>query len=209
MTNKFAEQKIYADSNMFKFFLIFLTIATLKTQAQNRSLAYYLDSAVQKSPLIADLNNQQLLNTLDSLQIIAANKYQVNGTGSAIYAPVIHGYGYDEAISNGGNYTALVIVSKPFISKQNLGLQFNALRFISDSIRLNSKLAEADIIRNIATQYITAYGNQLILHFNEDITSVLKKEEVLLKKLTEQKEFEHIAIGVYLLFSKLIGQLFL
>lgn len=174
---------------MLKVFVVIFTLATLSTYSQNRTLDYYLNAAIQKSPLLSEYNDQQLLNTIDSLQIIAANRYQLNGAGSAIYAPIIHGYGYDEAISNGGNYSALLILSKPFITKQNLGLQFNALRFISDSIRVNRKLAEADIVRNITTQYITAYGNLLILRFNEDITSILKKEEVLLKKLTEQSVY--------------------
>lgn len=172
-----------------RLLIVFIFLCANISVAQEKDLDYYIRTALSNSPLLSDLQNQFLLNTIDSLQIIAANKYQVNGAGSAIYAPIIHGYGYDEVISNGGNYSALVIVSKPFISKQNLGLQFNALRFISDSIRVNRKLAEADIIRNIATQYITAYGNQLILRFNEDITSVLKKEEVLLKKLTEQSVY--------------------
>jgi len=164
-------------------------LVQLVTNAQQKTLPYYLDSALQNSPLLYDYQNQILLNRLDSLRIIAANKVQVTGAGNAIYAPVINGFGYDKAISNGGNYSALITANKPITSKSNLTLQFDALRFLSDSLRINARLTEADIKRSIAIQYITAYGNMMILKFNEEINSVLQKEEVLLKKLTEQSVY--------------------
>ncbi len=174
---------------MKKLLTVLIFLAGKLAYGQQNTLYYYINYANSNSPLLQDYNDQQLLNTLDSLLIVSANKYQLTGAGSAIYAPIIHGFGYDEVISNGGTYSALVILSKPVFNKNNLGLQFNALRFVSDSIRISRRLAEADIVRAIATQYITAYGNLLLLRFNEEITSVLKKEDVLLNKLTEQSVY--------------------
>jgi outer membrane protein TolC len=172
-------------------FVAFITasVACTKAIAQTATLNDYVDSALAKSPLLYDYQNQILLNTIDSLRIRAANKVQVTGSGNAMYPPTINGYGYDQAITNGGNFSALITANKSIISRRNLALQFDALRFVSDSLRINSRLTQLDISRSIAIQYITAYGTLLVLQFNEEIADLLRKEDVLLRKLTEKSVY--------------------
>jgi hypothetical protein len=52
------------------------------------------------------------------------------------------------------------------------------------------KLSEQDIVRTITEQYITAYGDMLTMDFNKDVYDLLTKEEIILKKLTQQSVYK-------------------
>ena len=92
--------------------------------AQQKTLDDYLQVAVKNSPLLKDLNNQILSAQLDSVRIKAGLKPQVSAGSAGLYAPVIHGYGYSQAITNGQTLDALLSVNKSFIS--------NYSRFLND-----------------------------------------------------------------------------
>ncbi len=62
--------------------------------------------------------NQIQLNTVDSLILTAQRKPQVNGLGLVMIAPVLNGWGYDEAITNGGAYSAMVAASQNIFTKK-------------------------------------------------------------------------------------------
>ena len=76
------------------------------------NLDFYLGRALQNSPLLKDYQNQVLLGQIDSQLVRASYQPQVNGNSTNLYAPTIHGWGYDQAISNGGNFTTVVAVNK-------------------------------------------------------------------------------------------------
>jgi outer membrane protein TolC len=165
--------------------LLLLLFPFLFCYSQQNKLQYYLDNALQNSPLINDYKNQLQINTFDSLLIRAGLKPQVNFTSTNSYAPVIKGYGYDGAITNGTNISALFGVNKQFVNKKNLGAQLDNLNLISRSIYNNVKITEQDLKRSIINQYISAYGTLLQVNFGNEIKSLLSKEEIILKKLTQ------------------------
>ena len=168
---------------------------------QQNTLQYYVDNALQNSPLLNDYRNQLQTNTFDSLLIRAGLKPQVNFTSINSYAPVVKGFGYDDAITNGANVSALLGVNKQFINKKNLSAQFDNLNLLSRSIYNNVKITEQDVKRSIITQYIAAYGTQLQVNFGNEIKSLLSKEEVILKKLTQgnvYKQSDYLAFLVTL-----------
>src|SRR5208282_6631269 len=96
---------------------------------------------------------------VDSLKILAGYKPQVTGTSFNSYAPVIGGWGYDPAISNGANIIAVVGATKTFVGKKNLSSQFLAIDLLSQSARNNAKISEQDLKRAVTAQYVTAYGD--------------------------------------------------
>src|SRR5690348_12361132 len=67
-------------------------------------LSSYVNRALQNSPLLKDYRNQVLAGQVDSQLIKAGYRPQVVGNSTNIYAPTINGWGYDNAISNGGNF---------------------------------------------------------------------------------------------------------
>ena len=157
--------------------------------AQQKTLDDYLQVAVKNSPLLKDLNNQILSAQLDSVRIKAGLKPQVTAGSAGLYAPVIHGYGYSQAITNGQTLDALLSVNKSFISNGYLKAQYNGIGLQRDSLRNNIKLSEQDLRRTIAAQYIAAYGSLQQVKFNKEVVTLLSGEEDLLKKLTRNNVY--------------------
>jgi len=167
--------------------------------AQKNNLDYFISQAINNSPLLKDYQNQRLSLSLDSQIIRAALKPQVNGNSTNSYAPIIHGWGYDEVITNGQQLSALLSVSKSFISNKSIASQIASLQVQSQSANNNIKISEQDLKKTITDQYITAYGEQLQIEFNKHINDLLYKEDSLLKKLTQDnvfKQSEYLAFTV-------------
>jgi outer membrane protein TolC len=136
-----------------------------------------------------DLNNQILSAQIDSVRIRAGFQPQVTASSAGLYAPVLKGYGYSSAITNGQSLNGLVTVSKAFIGKGYLNTQFTALGIQRDSLRNSIKLSEQDLRRTIIGQYITAYGSLQQQRFNQEIVELLSNEEELLKRLTRSNVY--------------------
>ena len=176
-------------SFLFTALLLLLSLLSLAQQGQ---LNYYIDQSLNNSPLLKDFNNQVMLNQLDSLRIKASYKPQVNGTSYNSYAPVINGFGYDGAITNGGNFIALVGVNKTITNRKSLAAQFENLQLQSQGISNASKISEQDLKRTIIAQYISTYGDQEQLEFAKQIRNLLTKEEIILKKLTVSNVYRQV-----------------
>src|SRR4051812_16325572 len=79
--------------------IILFSTLTKGLHAQQNTLDFYLQQAYQNSPLLKDYNNQVRGNHIDSAIVRAGYVVQVNGNSINNYAPVIHGYGYEGAIT--------------------------------------------------------------------------------------------------------------
>lgn len=154
--------------------------------AQNNTLEYYRQKALQSSPLLRDYSNQALTYSLDSARIRAQYKPQVNLSSSAYYAPVIKGYGYDGAVTNVRTLNGLVNVNQSLDSKKYIKTQLRSVGLQADSILNTSRISEQDLNRSVTSQYITAYGSLLQLEFNQQVNRLLQREDSILKILTRQ-----------------------
>ncbi|MEO5908656.1 MAG: hypothetical protein ABIR50_09160, partial [Ginsengibacter sp.] len=157
--------------------------------AQNKTLDYFINKSLNNDPKFSEFQNLILANKIDSAIIVAGNKIQVTGNGNAYYAPIVNGYGYDAAITNGQQLSVLVAVNKQIYNKRNLSLQFKTLQLQNDSLTNSAAIYNQDIKKAIITQYITAYSDQLQLDFNDELIDLLTKEEELLKKLTQKNVY--------------------
>ncbi len=172
--------------------ILIIFLIPLSSFPQNKTLNYYLSNAVTNSPLLNDFRNQILSNRLDSQILQASRSIQINGNGNSYYAPIRNGYGYDEAITNGGQLQALLTATKNLLPKKFANLQFKDLQLISDSLRTASKISEQDIRRTIINQYITTYGDQLQIDFNNQLINLLSREEIILKRLTQKNVYRQV-----------------
>ena len=172
------------------FILFFCTTLLFNSQAQQNNLDYFVNQAIANSPLLKDFQNQILSFSLDSQIIRAGLKLQVNGISNNYYAPVIKGYGYDEVITNGQQVSALAQVSKSFLGGKTINTQIANLQLQSQLMANNVKMSEQDVIKTITDQYIVTYGEQLQLDFYNEINGLLRKEDSLLKKLTQDNAFK-------------------
>lgn len=172
---------------MPKFLLSFFLIILFSTpvSAQEKNLDYFISAAIKNSPLLKDYNSQARSNLIDSLRIRAAYKPQVNAVSNNLYAPVIGGWGYDNAITNGINFGQLITVSKEVANKKVLQNQFEAIQLQNNSLAVTGKISEQDLKKTITSQYVAAYGSWQQYLFNKDVYELLSKEDSILKKLTE------------------------
>ena len=171
---------------MKKLFILYCCITVaLAVGAQKNTLDYFIEQSLNNSPLLKEYQGQIASLSLDSQLIRAALKLQVNGISNNSYAPVIRGFGYDNAISNGAQVSAMVGISKSLLNSQSINARIQNLQLQSLSAGNSIRISEQDIRKMITDQYIIAYGEQLQIDFNEQINELLKKEDTLLKKLTQ------------------------
>jgi len=168
----------------FFFSIILCTLACSVALAQTYTLDHYLETAKNNSPLLKDLRNQIASNQVDSLRLLAGYRTQVNINSGGLYAPIIDGYGYSEAITNNHTLNALLSANQAIISKKNINAQIQAITLQSLSVGNATKISEQDLKKAITAQYITAYGDLQQFKFNQEVIDLLTKEEELLKKLT-------------------------
>ena len=174
---------------------------------QNTGLDFYVGRALENSPLLNDYRNQTILGQLDSQLIRASYMPQVTGTSNNSYAPLIHGYGYDQAISNGGNFSTLVGVNKTLVGQHHLQTQYETIRLQNQGLTNTAKITEQDLKKNVTAQYITAYGDLQQLKFNREVYSLLEKEEALLKDLAQKNVYRQTDYLAFLVTLKQEGLL--
>ena len=90
----------------YLFSALFILLRVL-CQGQNHNLDYFIQQANQNSPVTRDYQNQVLIAQIDSQLLRASLKTQVNFLNTDSYAPIIKGWGYDPAITNIANLTAI------------------------------------------------------------------------------------------------------
>lgn len=172
---------------MVKRILLLVTLISLVmiVQAQKQSLDYYIDKAVQNSPLLKDYQNQISSTGVDSLLIRATQKFQTDFTSQLTYSPVIGGWGYDGAITNGANIIGQVGVKQEIMNKYVLDTKFKGLNIQKQSVGNAIKISVIDLKKAITAQFLTAYGDFNEIEFNQGQLKMMNDQLSLLKRLTE------------------------
>jgi outer membrane protein TolC len=181
--------------------IIYCLAVGIVSLGQEKNLDHFISQALTNSPLLKDYQSLLLSLSLDSQIIRASLRPQVNGISNNVYAPVIGGWGYDEVITNRQQISAMVSVSKSLISNKSLATQIASLGIQSQSAVNAIKISEQDLKKLITDQYILTYGGQLQLDFSRHINDLLRKEDSLLKKLTQDnvyKQTDYLAFAVLL-----------
>src|SRR5258705_880001 len=186
--------------SIFFFIHVVLISFTQPVPPQEKNnLNYFTQHALINSPLLKDYESQLSSLSLDSKIFLASQKPQVNGISNNSYAPVIGGWGYDNAITNGQQISALVSVNKSLLNKKSIASQLESLQIQGQSAMNSIKISEQDIRKAVADQYITVFGEQLQLDFNNRVNNMLQKEDSILKKLTQDnvyKQSDYLAFVV-------------
>ncbi|MBF9252236.1 TolC family protein [Pontibacter sp. 172403-2] len=170
--------------------LLPLLLSWSLVRGQTHVLNYYITTGLQNSPLLQDYQYQVRSNLIDSLKVYATYKPQVSANANAIEAPLGHNFGYDEAITDGGNYTGVVSVTKDLLYGRNRAVQLESIRLLNQSLAAQQKIEAQDLKRVITAQYITAYSDFRQMQFSQQVLDILQKEQPALRKLVQN--------GVYL-----------
>ena len=191
-----------------KFFLLLIIITNsiyciFAQQSQN--LEYYINLGIKNSPLIKDYNNRIQLNYYDSLKLRTQLKPQFYANGQIMIPPTYKGYGYDKAITNGGNYMALMGVSQNIFNKNILSPQYSELNINNKSLVNTSKITEKELKKNITEYYLTALSDYNEINLNENIINLSNRQSELLKQLIEQgiyKQSDYLSLLIELQSQK-------
>ena len=182
-------------------FTFLLCLVTVMCFPQAKTLRHFIDEAKQRSPLLRGYEAQLLQLRLDSAILQATTKPQVAFVSNNLYAPVVAGYGYDEAITNLAQVSGLVQVSRNFLSSGAIAAQFRTISLQGQALHDTIQISIRDLVRTITDQYITAYGDLITLNYSKDLFDLLKNEEVALKKLAQNsiiKQTEYLAFNITL-----------
>ena len=157
--------------------------------ASPRQLDDFLLVARQSSPLLRETANQVRQNRIDSLVRARQNGVQVNGIGSALYYPSVTNsngesvLGYDNAISNGGNYAAIAQATKPILNRFQLQNDYRIIANQGQMLRNNGRLSALDLRRNITDQFLMAYAAETQLSFSRTLLTQLREQDTMLRQL--------------------------
>ena len=164
--------------------------STSLCRAQNYKVDDYIQKGLINSPLLQDFKNQLRSNKMDSAILKAGYKPQITASSTGTYAPVINGYGYDNALSNGKTFDALITANQNIIGKSRRDIQLEGIALHADSINAASKISQQDIKKSITEQYITTYIDQQQRDFYIEVYQLLKKEEKILKVLAQKSVYK-------------------
>lgn len=172
------------------WFILFLVPLSLISFAQPHNLDYFLEHAKQNNPALKDFQNQVLALQIDSQLLKASLGPQVNFLSNNSFAPIIHGWGYDEIITNKANLSGLIQASRNYLSKAQIAAQYRSIALQRRSLLDTMALSQQDLSRTITDQYITAYGDLMAMDYNREVFDLMQKEEEALKKLTQANVYK-------------------
>jgi len=175
---------------IFLFTLLSYSGGIFLCQAQHKNVDEYIQKALINSPLLGDFRNQLLSNKMDGAVLKAGYRPQITASSTGTYAPVINGYGYDNALSNGKTFDALITANQNIIGKNRKDIQLEGIKLHSDSINAASKISQQDIRKSITEQYIITYTDQQQKDFYLQVYQLLQKEEKALKILTQKSVYK-------------------
>lgn len=181
------------------FLLCLLSGITLAGYNQTRNLDFYLNEAIQNSPLLNDYNNQIKSAVSDSLILRAAKKPFVDAKSQLLYAPAYHNFGYDEIVTDQGNYTAVVGVTQSIFNKKELNNKYSAIDIQKQSLNNSSRISVTELNKTITDQYITSYSGFTDFLFNKNFLELLKKENEIVKQFVKNgiaKQTDYLSLLV-------------
>ncbi|HEY6083478.1 MAG TPA: TolC family protein [Chitinophagaceae bacterium] len=174
----------------YSFTCVLLLSTCAIVYGQSNDLQFYLQQGVGNSPLLKDYQNQIRSGGIDSMLIRASHRPQVLANGQLMVAPTINGYGYDQAITNGGNYAATVGASQPIFNRKILEPQYRGILLQNQTIGNTAQISELDVKKNITAQYVTAYADYQQMTANREVYELLHAQQELLKQLVQRAVYK-------------------
>jgi outer membrane protein TolC len=153
--------------------------------SQSRNLNFYLKQAEQNSPLLNDYRNQVKSAFADSLLIRAAKKPLVEAKSQLLYSPYYHNFGYDEVVTDGGNYTFVMGISQPVFNKRELNNKFEAVDLQKRSLDNSTRISVIELNKIITDQYLTSFSGYTDFLFNKNFLDLLVKENEIVRQFVK------------------------
>jgi outer membrane protein TolC len=181
-------------------FLIFLFSGlTIIGYGQTRDLNYYLGQGLGNSPLLNDLRNQVNSAVSDSLLIKASGRPLVEARSQLLYSPYYHNFGYDEVVTDGGNYTGVVGVTQPIFNKREINNKYRSVGLQKQSAKNSAQITVIELKKIITDQYLIAFAGLSDFTFNQNFLDLLEKENSIVKQFVKSgiaKQTDYLSLLV-------------
>jgi outer membrane protein TolC len=181
------------------FLIIFFSGLSLIVYNQARNLEFYLNEGIHNSPLLNDYRNQISSAVADSLIIGAEKKPFIEAKSQLLYSPYYHNFGYDEVITDGGNYTAVVGVTQNIFNKKELTNKYKTVDIQKQLVNNSSIISANELNKLITEQYLTAFSGYSDLIFNKTFLELLKRENEIVLQFVKNgvyKQTDYLALLV-------------
>jgi hypothetical protein len=200
--------------NIFKVLFFFLLLSysfnsSGQDSLQKRNLEYYLTMGILNSPLLKDNINSVEINRLDSLLNIAMNKPFVQSVGQYLYAPGSNNWGYDQNITNGGQDTGLLQVSRNLLYRKNVKIQNQLNSALKDSLINTIRINQNDLRKAIIDIYLISFQDFRQMMIFQELFNILSEQNNILKDLLKSAFFsqaDYLAFRVDLQQSEINWQ---
>ncbi len=179
--------------------ILFFSFTILSAHGQTKNLDYYLNEGIKNSPLLNDYRNQISSANADSQLIKAAKKPLIEANSLLQYSPYYNNFGYDEVITDGGNYSALLSVNQNIFNRREIENKYEAVSLLKKSVNNASRLSVSEISKVIINQYLTAYSGFTDLTFNKGFLNLLQKEDEIVRQFVKNgvaKQTDYLSLRI-------------
>jgi outer membrane protein TolC len=177
--------------------VILLSGLNLLAYNQTRNLEYYLTEGIRNSPLLNDYKNQISSATQDSLLIHAGSIPLVEAKSQLLYSPYYHNFGYDEVVTDGGNYTAVISVNQNIFNKKEKTNKYRLVDLQKQLLVNSTQVSTSELIKIITDQYLSAFSVYSDLSFNTTFLDLFNKENAIVKQFVQNgvyKQTDYLAL---------------
>ena len=164
--------------------ILFLLIFSF-TNVYNQSIDYFIEHGLQNSPLLKDFQGQISAASIDSIMIKSAHRPQIDANAQILYSPAYKNFGYDEAITNGGNYSSVVSISQFFLNKKTISNKYENINLQKQSLDNTLKISSNDLKRLITNQYLQAFADFSNFNFSQLFLKLMYEQKDFLKQFVE------------------------
>lgn len=189
------------------FVISFLMSIPLCTNAQSFGLDYYMEQAINYSPLLQKQNNNKKIIELDLKQFNSIYKSpKISLNSSVLFAPIISKdggrksfnlvsdgstdyVGYDLGISNGGQYQAVLTVNQPLFTSKFSKVQKDIAKISTAQNENEITLTKAELKQVVTHQYI------LTVQAQKQKDNSIKTIEIIEEQLEQMKAL--VYSGIY------------
>ncbi len=142
--------------------------------------------------MLRDYENQMKSGSIDSLLVLSSLKPQISLSSQLLIAPSNNRIGYDEAITNGGNYAAVVALKKTLFAEKMKLAQMQGIQLSKESLSFNRSLTQIDLRKGITFQYITAFADYKLLKSLRNIIALLSEQERAMRLMVDAGLYQQI-----------------
>jgi outer membrane protein TolC len=156
---------------------LFFYLVPTEAYSQEHQLSYFLKAAFHNDPQLAATQRNIKISQLDmKINKAIFRKPVLTGNGFALWAPGSAAWGFDKAITNGGEYDALLNLTYPLLQANDLEAHDMLSSSQSKQAKYNQKYRRHNLEMRVTQAYINIYGDQQHMNYLDNLHKLLQHQ---------------------------------